>query len=268
MTRFRTIEHSRNHSFSPAGLDFLTVKSPALQSRADVCVYESASLKNHSSAPITILLHGVYGSCWSWALSGGAHVALESMIEDGLAAPMLLVMPSDGLWGDGSGYVDHGEKNFERWIVEDVIALIRQTYSCVDERSPVSIAGLSMGGFGALRLGAKYPDVFNAFYGFSSITDFDQLRLFVEEPLETYNLKNRDDASVFEWMKTNKDRLPPFGFNCGVDDELIEFNRKLHKDLLDLNINHEYNEYRGGHTWEYWHKHLSDALAFFKHTPQ
>ncbi len=263
MTRFRTIEHSREHRFSSVGLDFLTVKSPALQSRADVCIYESDSLKTCTSAPIVILLHGVYGSCWSWALCGGAHVTLESMIKNKTATPMLLVMPSDGLWGDGSGYLDHGGKHFERWVVEDVVALVQQTYSCVDAHSPVSIAGLSMGGYGALRLGAKYPTVFNAFYGLSSITDFNQLGLFVEEPLDQYHLSNRPEASVIGWIRKNKNQLPPFGFNCGVDDELIEFNRELHNTLLELDVTHEYYEYSGGHSWQYWQEHVANAFSFF-----
>jgi putative tributyrin esterase len=64
------------------------------------------------------------------------------------------------LFGDGSGYVPHKTENYERWIVEDVIEVIKEQLPMVTQNSPIFITGLSIGGFGALRLGAKYPSVF------------------------------------------------------------------------------------------------------------
>jgi hypothetical protein len=63
-------------------------------------------------------------------------------------------MPSDGLWGDGSGYVPHASQDFERWIVDEVPVATRIAVPACDDASPIFIAGLSMGGFAALRLNA------------------------------------------------------------------------------------------------------------------
>ena len=93
---------------------------------------------------------------------------------------MVLAMPSDGLWGDGSGYVKHEEKDFEKWIVEEVPAVVRQVTSSQAD-SPIFIAGLSMGGYGAMRLGAKYPTQYKGFSGLSSITNFSDWQGFMEE---------------------------------------------------------------------------------------
>ncbi len=93
----------------------------------------------------------------------------------------MLIMPSDGLFQDGSGYLTHQTADYEKWIVEDVPLLIRESYREVTNDSPFFIAGLSMGGYGALRLGAKYPKVFKAFSGLSSIMNFDELGQFVED---------------------------------------------------------------------------------------
>ena len=72
--------------------------------------------------PLVILLHGVYGSAWSWPLNGGAHLTVARLIEAEEIAPVALAMPSDGLWGDGSGYVPHADADYERWIVDEVPA--------------------------------------------------------------------------------------------------------------------------------------------------
>ena len=112
--------------------------------------------------PLVILLHGVYGSAWSWPLLGGAHLTVARLIEAEEIAPVALAMPSDGLWGDGSGYVPHSDADYERWIVDEVPAAAALGDDRVTPDSPLFIAGLSMGGFGALRLGAKYPIGFAA----------------------------------------------------------------------------------------------------------
>ncbi len=120
-----------------------------------------------------------------------------------------------------------------------------------------------MGGFGALRLAAAYPDHFRAAYGLSSITHADQLALFVEESLTNYAQPNPDDESVLAVLLRNRDRLPPIRFDCGIDDQLIDHNRALHHRLTEEGIAHQYAEYPGGHEWPYWQEHLTDALLFF-----
>jgi S-formylglutathione hydrolase FrmB len=124
------------------------------------------------------------------------------------------------------------------------------------------IAGLSMGGFGALRLAAKYPEQYRAVSAHSAITHFDQLSSFVEEPLARYGARE-DDTSVLATMLRNRFRLPPIRFDCGVADPLLEANRELHRSLSAVNIAHTYEEFPGGHEWPYWELHLEDTLRFF-----
>ena len=163
---FRTFEIS-DPRFESEGLRWITVKSPALRQRADMTVFVPRQAASAKDVPCVILLHGVYGSHWAWALKGGAHRTARRLIEEGRIPPLVLAMPSDGLWGDGSGYLKHSTQNFEGWIIEEVPAAVRQAVPAVTERSPWFISGLSMGGFGALRIGAKYPDRFRAVGGHS-----------------------------------------------------------------------------------------------------
>ena len=258
MTKFFTTEIANFQN-----LDFITVKSNALNKRADITVFNPS--KNNieaKSLPIVILLHGVYGSHWAWAMKGKVHETALKLIEEGKIKPMVLVMPSDGLFGDGSAYVPHKTENYEKWIVKDVIEVVKEQIPQVDEASPIFIAGLSMGGFGALRLGAKYPKKFKAFSGLSSITHFDQMKQFVSD-FEALSAVAQEKDGVIDWMLKNKAELPPFRFDCGSEDILIEENRKLHADLIQNNIPHIYQENSGEHSWEYWTEHIAETLEFF-----
>jgi S-formylglutathione hydrolase FrmB len=218
-----------------------------------------------TNLPLVLLLHGVYGSHWAWALKGGAHVTAARLIERGEIPPMVLAMPSDGLWGDGSGYVRHASgQDYERFIVDDVPACAGQVLpGTIGASSPVFIAGLSMGGFGALRLGAKHPTRFRGVSGHSSITHFSQMARFVEEPLSSYGPPPDAEQSVLHWMELNRAQLPPVRFDCGTADPLIDENRQLHRELEARGIPHVYQEFPGGHEWPYWELHLADSLRFF-----
>src|SRR5690348_8488174 len=103
---FRTIEAS-NKEIEFEGLHFLTVKSCALQGRADVTLFAPREAEGLKDVPLAILLHGVYGSHWAWAMKGFAHRTLQKMVSAKEIPVMALAMPSDGLLGDGSGYVPH-----------------------------------------------------------------------------------------------------------------------------------------------------------------
>ena len=259
--KFRTIEIS-DPRFENDGLRHVTVKSRALNQRADITLYVPKNNSENRNIPIAILLHGVYGSHWAWAIKGGAHFTAEQLITKNKIRPMVLAMPSDGLWGDGSGYVRHREKNFEKWIAEEVPEVVRQVLS-IHPDSPIFIAGLSMGGYGALRLGAKYPTKFKGISGLSSIVDFTDWQPFVEENIFDLEVPEKE-RSVLNFFLKNKSELPPFRFECGTEDELLTANRNLHKELNNKNIPHVYAEFPGGHEWEYWKIGLERSLLFFE----
>jgi putative tributyrin esterase len=261
MSKFRTTSIS-DPKFESDNLRFITLKTPNLKGRGDICVFvpDGSTAKD---LPIVILLHGVYGSCWAWSQRAGAHRTTQRMIDEGKIKPMILAMPSDGLWGDGSGYLPHNSMNFEKWIAEDVPNAVIELVPQASDKSPKFISGLSMGGFGALRIGSKFPTKFKGISGHSSITSLKQMILFVEEPIENYNQTSETDEDVFLTMEKNREYLPSIRFDCGTDDLLIEHNRKLHQQLTESNIKHQYHEFNGAHEWSYWEEHLEETLLFF-----
>ena len=261
---FRTLEFS-DPTLLGAGIHHATVKSAALHRRADVSFYVPPGV-GADSLPLVILLHGVYGSHWAWLYKGGAHRVLDRLIAEENLPPMMLAMPSDGLWGDGSGYVRHRSADYAAWIADEVPELA----AALDPRcqnAPRFISGLSMGGYGALRLGALHSRRFAAISAHSSITDVAQMQGFVEESLAEFDLADPEPLSVIECMKQHAARLPHLRFDCGTDDLLIEPNRALHRELEAASIPHLYEEFTGGHTWDYWHTHFADSLRFFAGCP-
>ncbi len=259
MSEFFTIEIS-DPAYERDNLRYVTVKSKALKKRADVTLF----VPDGEIKGIVILLHGVYGSHWAWSLSGGVHKTAQRLIDEGRIEPMLLIMPSDGLFGDGSAYLPHHTENYEDWIVSDLKALIYEIQPNLNIDIPLFITGLSMGGYGAMRLGAKYPQVFTSFSGLSSITDFSQIQQFLENNDDTTLKENvLAEESTLQWLLAHKSLLPLFRFDCGKDDLLIEANRQLHQVLVENEIPHIYEEYPGTHEWPYWQKHIADTLLFF-----
>ena len=261
--RFFTTEIS-DPQFEKDNLRHITVRTKNLPGRGDMTVYVPP-VTNMQHVPIVILLHGVYGSTWCWPLKAGVHQIAHRLITEKIIAPMILAMPSDGLYRDGSAYLPHKDGyDYEKWIVEDVTDAIKQEITIASSQSPLFITGLSMGGYGALRMGAKYPHLFKAFSGLSSITEFNQLAYWYENGnIEEISRNVVSQPGVLETILLNQASLPPFMFDCGDRDILIEANRKLHRDLESNNIPHVYNEYPGEHNWNYWRDHIKEHLVFF-----
>lgn len=155
---------------------------------------------------------------------------------DGL--PLLVVMPS----GENSYYVD----GWERLVVDDLPAHVARTFRARPGRA--AIGGLSMGGYGAIRLGLKYAERFASIFAHSSRlpTSGDDLDVDV--------VAGRVDRAT----------MPALAFDCGTEDHLLADSRRFHARLEALGLPHEYREHPGAHTWDYWDRHVRDAIAWHK----
>ncbi len=261
MVEFATVEIS-DPAFETEGLRHVTVSSAALGRRGDVTLFVPMQAEGMNDVPVHILLHGVYGSHWAWAMKAGAHRIATAMIAAGEIPPCVLAMPSDGLWGQGSGYVPHADHNPERWIVDEVPAIAALACPSVTAQSPLCISGLSMGGFGAMRLAGKYPARFKAVAAHSSITHVDQVAEFTSDDHSGWS-KADIDVDAFKALQSAGAALPPLRIDCGTEDPLLDYNRILTKALTAAGIKHQYAEHSGGHEWPYWAARLPETLRFF-----
>ena len=224
-------------------------------------VFLPPSYASIPALPLLVLLHGVYGSHWNWWILGDAAATAHRMIKEGSMEPMAIAMPSDCLWGEGSGYVRHENEDAERWIMDDVPRSLQQFLPQL-QIDRIFLAGQSMGGYGALRLGMKYASRVAGISAHSSVTEIAQLREFVREPLQEYLIAGKQDADILHWARKHRSLLPPIRFDCGTEDSLLAGNRQLSCDLEKERIPHIYEEHPGCHDWSYWQMHLSRTLRF------
>lgn len=260
---FFTVEIS-DPAFESDNIRLLTVKSANLKGRGDISLFIPKGYETAENLPVCILLHGVYGSHWAWTRKAGVHLTAQQLIDDGKIKPMILAMPSDGLFADGSGYLPHSSVNYEKWIADDIPNVLIQYIEQISDNSLFFLTGLSMGGYGALRIGAKNSERFAAFSGHSSITAFEQLQDFYE-PGTFSQLKNQVELeeNVLEIVKKYKENLSPFRFDCGTNDDLFSANKILHDQLKKAGISHDFEQFEGGHSWDYWKVHVEKSLTFF-----
>lgn len=261
LRRFIPIEFS-SPEFERDGLRQLTFYSPALRGRGEVSLFVPQGIESSGVVSIVVLLHGVYGSHWSWFWQGGAHQTARRLMEQGRIGPMVIAAPFDGLAGDGTGYLPAHERNFEAWICEDVAQCVSALLCEPEQHAALFIAGLSMGGYGALRLGAKYPRLFRGIAAHSAIVETGDFRKFVRDVTSIESL-DPAESSVIHWMRSHKHELPPIRFDCGEEDGLFESNCNLHEALSREDIAHEFIRHPGGHDWEYWRAHIGNTLLFF-----
>lgn len=200
--------------------------------------------------PVLLQLHGLSDDRDAWIQRSNFMRHVERY-------PMVVVLPDGGT----SGYLNWRASDrlnahrYEDLLMRDIPAHLTRQFNVTD--GPWAIGGLSMGGFGAVRLGLKYPDRFCSIWGHSSafvIADFE---------IDTHLIEDVADADPYRHAEAlaRRQERPVLSFDCGVDDELIEHNRSFHAHLARLGIEHHYAEFEGGHDWDYWDKHVPTALA-------
>jgi S-formylglutathione hydrolase FrmB len=110
----------------------------------------------------------------------------------------------------------------------------------------------------------KYASRVQGISAHSAITKVSQLSQFIPFPAEEFQFAGDVDTDLRHWAKENHDTLPPIRFDCGTEDSLIEPNRALHRALTELRVRHVYEEFPGGHDWQYWTQQVRRTLAFCK----
>ena len=202
------------------------------------------------------LLHGLSDDHTIWS----RRTRIESYV-DGL--PLVVIMP-DGFRGF---YVDAFEgPTYGKYMVEDVIGFAESTFPIQRKRSARCIGGLSMGGYGATQLALSHPDLFCSANSHSGAMGLGSKLVDVSkmpERVRTFGTQPGTPRDLFFLAsKLKKSQAPKLRIDCGVDDGLLEYNRKFHAHLTKLKIPHQYEEFPGAHNWDYWDLHVREAIAF------
>lgn len=260
-----------NPKFTPANTQVLTIHSSYLGRRHDVSIYNAHAKGNN--LPIIVLMHGVYGNHWVWMNLGGIQSVYNKLKAQQSIGDFILVMPSDGGLHDGSAYLPtRNNGDYEQWIMDDVINATIQTVPGASAQSRLYLSGLSMGGYGALRLGIKFAGKVSGISAHSSITQLHEIHSFTDVEPHTYECKNSKEADILHWVKqcliSDENDLPPLRFDCGKHDSLLQGNLDFSAALTKLRVAHQFEIFAGEHSWEYWHANIVHTFIFFEKLEQ
>ncbi len=199
--------------------------------------------------PVLYLLHGMGDTESTWTVVGRADVILDNLIASGKAGPMIVVMPYGHTPGARrTAQRSDSRSQFATDLIEDVIPYAERNYRAKSDREHRAIAGLSMGGGQALRVGLGNLDTFGWIGAFSSaVPSGEQLNTLLAKP------------SVIN------SKLRLFWIGCGKQDFLFEANERLLDRLKDDKIRHTAHITEGAHQWRIWRYYLNDlAPLLFK----
>lgn len=225
------------------------------------------------AAKTLYLLHGFSGNSTDW-------VTGSSAMEISRKYNLAIVMPS----GENSFYLNRkGTGNaYETFLAEELFEYISSNFGLSNLKADNFIGGLSMGGFGALRLGAKYNHKFGAMFGLSSAMIIHDIAGLAPEDIEKMPIQIADYyyyRSVFgdlmsleesdnnpEYIIKDKiakgEKLPPVFMACGTEDILLEQNRLYRDFLQQMNVSLTYHESKGTHDWNFWSEYLEPAIQW------
>lgn len=209
---------------------------------------------------VLYLFHGYSGDHQDW-------ITHTNIIRYAQERQLAVVMPS--AWD--SFYCDktHG-KAFWTYISEELPYFINSIFSISNRREDTFAAGLSMGGYGAIKLGLLHPEKFCAVASLSGVVDLtviDELTgpiidsmksIFGSKPMIKDDLKY-----MLEQKLRNNSYIPDIYLACGTDDFLYQANQEFFEKVNSLGVSIKYEEEAGaGHEWDFWDKYIQRILEW------
>ena len=210
------------------------------------------------------LLHGLSGDHTSWM----RYSAIERYVRKRNVA---VVMPNvDRSWYTNTAY----GANYFDFVAKELPALFYQTFKGVSEkREDQIVAGLSMGGYGAMKLALSYPEQYGSCISLSGSFDITRKKrpydLAEWQGIFGYDLESAlalegSEHDLFALAEKQKRgaRVPNIYMWCGTEDSLIEVNHFFDRRLTELGIAHEFHFSEGDHSWKWWDLHIQNALEW------
>lgn len=286
--------------------------TPALGVDKNYVIYLPAGYETSGKRyPVFYYLHGLGGNEENWVGGGQLDKAADAL---GLQAIVVMVDGDDAFYVNGLGAVDYDKclqdgtglfmpgheakrtacvrkRDYDTYITKDLIGHVDATYRTIATRDGRAIAGLSMGGFGAMQLSMRHLDLFSAAASHSGLVSLlyggpvpyvkGKVELltdvktwggpFIEIKRWMVGLLGEDIAHWREFDPTvlvatlAPGKLALY-IDCGTEDEFMFQNEAayLHDLLLDKNIEHEYFIGPGHHAFGFWKQRVGESLRFLR----
>ena len=237
--------------------------------------YNSSGTKKY---PVLYFLHGLNENEMRWSTRGQTDVMLDRMVAQGKIGEFIVAIP----FGAISFYTNtrDGSEKWEDVIVSEFVPMVESTYRVNSSRTTRGISGISMGGYGALKIAMKHPDLFASVSAHSPVLISDlaaaripgrpgRLQTFVglfdkiygiNQDLSYWDANNpltlAKDTSKWNGLKVY--------FDCGTEDEygFQVGTKELDELLTKESYPHEAHLYPGNHGWDYALQHTGESLLF------
>jgi enterochelin esterase family protein len=250
----------------------LSLKSPALGREMKYSLYLPE--QSSGSLPALYLLHGLGGNERDWQTLGKIRQTADRLIAEKAIPPIAIVMPDAG----NSWYVNspvHGA--YEDAILKDLIPAVEARHGIGGTAADRAVAGLSMGGYGALRLAFRNPGTF-AMTGALSAAIFPDLARREDVTEQQIGFFKGVFGSPFDIAAFNRENFfadipslaaaktrPAIFVTVGDDDGfgLYEGNVALYLALKRAGVPVEFRITDGNHTWRLWREEIEEVLRYY-----
>lgn len=214
---------------------------------------------------VMYLLHGITNNAISWI----SNTAIERYAN---SRNIIVIMPEV----QRSFYCNmkYGQNYFD-YIAKELPEICRDMFNISSERENTFIAGLSMGGYGALKTAFIYPENYGVCGSFSGAVDIKGIFDFLKDSDEQIKKEavaligsegvvqeENDIFCLVDQLIAKKSAFPKIYLSCGKQDYLYLYNQKLKKYLEDKQIEHNYMEWDGEHTWDFWDKSVQYFMDY------
>jgi enterochelin esterase-like enzyme len=263
--------------------DNLSMQSKILKMDRKYAIYLPPDYEtSNRSYPVLYLLHGAGDDQTGWVQFGEVMHIADKAINEGLATPMIIVMPDANTGKRGYSNSPKGDWQYEDFFFQEFMPHIEKTYRIKADKHYRAIAGLSMGGWGSFIYALHHPEMFASSCPLSAYTG-----PLIRENLDSYRLNqfgdNFTEAEKEAWFKKysvleligaipddqiksndpeDRKKRVRWYIDCGDDDFLYEGNALIHIAMRKKGIAHEYRVRDGVHNWVYWRDSLPEVLKF------
>jgi S-formylglutathione hydrolase FrmB len=262
----------------------LTLRTAAISHDTGIRVLLPNGYAEHRKRryPVLYLLHGSGGSETDWTTTGDAEAITANY-------PVIVVMPDtdqNGYYSDWYNDGAFGPPKYETYEISQLIPWIDARYRTIAKRRGRAVAGLSMGGFGALSFATRHPDLFVHVAGFSPAANTNYAPFVAlqetgsSEGEPTTGIWGERTSQEVRWRAHNPWDLAsnlrgmdvtlrygngspggPFGGGDPLEAGVHQMSVDLDKRLTTLGIPHINDDYgAGGHTWDYWQRDLKEEM--------
>jgi len=254
-----------HHSKSDRTTDCLVLErvlhSTARNKTTRYLVFIPRSAKKEKK-PVLLLLHGAWDDYKAWNARAGDLLKRLAAEED-----IIILTPDGEPFGWYADSAVTPDQNIETYFMDELIPHIRKTLPC-DGR--FAIAGLSMGGHGAMVLALRNPGIFASASSMSGILDITrhpgQWKLpLVFGPFAGERVRDWRDHSALELIQRSSSGLENLALMVSVsseDEYSRDENRDFHAKLDELGKAHVYRAKPGGHDWKFWISELPRHVRF------